>query len=65
MVFFASFVASSEKASVARLQCRREKFRRTRKLGVHAINELAACFGHGGLIDGFQTVQNAISRRLH
>ena len=43
----------------AKLQCRREKFRRIRKL-VHDINQPAACFGHDGLIDRIQRVQNAM-----
>ena len=44
----------------AKLQCRREKFRRTRKLGVYDTNEPAACFGHDGLIESIQRVQSAI-----
>ena len=45
---------------LAKLQCRGEKFRRVRKLGVHEINKPATCFCHDGLIDGIQRVQTAI-----
>ena len=44
---------------LTKLQCRREKFRRVRRLSVREINESAACFGHDDLTERIHGVQNA------